>query len=192
MKTFLEVEGKMGLIPASQFRPPLPNTNPNIRKDSVMDKRKRAAHKRFRPTASKPTAVHLPIPEAPPKPKTDVPDSRSPPSVPVHESTPWPGIGKVSGNLFEDRSWLLSPNYLDNDNRNKNKTENEHKNATSVIGPRPPIKEEEDPKMSEQSVEKCSWGPDCPFCKSQEKKEGTNQSATAKDVTQTRIAEATG
>ena len=32
MKTFLEVEGKMGPAPApaSQFRPPLPNTNPNI------------------------------------------------------------------------------------------------------------------------------------------------------------------
>ena len=34
MKTFLEVEGKMGQTPtpASQFRPPLPNSNPNIRK----------------------------------------------------------------------------------------------------------------------------------------------------------------
>ena len=42
MKTFLEVEGKMGLIPASQFRPPLPDTNPNIRKDNATEKRKRA------------------------------------------------------------------------------------------------------------------------------------------------------
>ena len=25
----------------------------------------------------------------------------------VCESTPWPGMGKMSGNLFEDRNWLL-------------------------------------------------------------------------------------
>ena len=170
MKTFLEVEGKMGPLPISQFRPPLPDTNPNIRKDNATEKRKRAAPKRFRPTASKPTTAHTPIPEAPPKSKTVLPDSRSPPSVPVHKSTPWPRTGKVSGKLFEDRNWLLPPNYLDNDNRNENKTENEHKNATSVISSRTPIKEE-GPQIIEQSAEKCSWGPDCPFCKSQEKKE---------------------
>ena len=103
MKTFLEVEGKMGPTPApaSQFRPPLPNTNPNIRKDNAAEKRKRVASKRFRPAAPKPTAT---CPEAPPKPKNDVSDSRS---VPVCESTPWPGAGKMSGNLFEDRNWLL-------------------------------------------------------------------------------------
>ena len=41
MKTFLEVEGKMGPIPApvGQFRPPLPNTNPNIRKDNAAEKK---------------------------------------------------------------------------------------------------------------------------------------------------------
>ena len=52
MKTFLEVEGKMGPTPAqaSQFRPP----------------------------------------EAPPKPKIDVPVSQP---VPVCKSTPWPGAG---------------------------------------------------------------------------------------------------
>ena len=63
MKTFLEVGGKMGPAPAptpaaaSQFRPPLPNANPNIRKDNAMEKRKRAVPKRFRPVASKPTAM---------------------------------------------------------------------------------------------------------------------------------------
>ena len=75
MKTFLEVEGNMGLIPASQFRPPLPDTNPNIRKDNTMEKRKRATPKRFRHTAHKPTTMYPPLPEAPPKPKSDVPDS---------------------------------------------------------------------------------------------------------------------
>ena len=104
MKTFLEVEGKMGPFPCSQFRPPLPDTNPNIRKVNAVEKRKRAVPKRFRPTAPKPTATCPLIPEAPPKPQTDVPDSRPPPSVLVDESTPWPSTGKMSGNLFEDRN----------------------------------------------------------------------------------------
>ena len=46
MKTFLEVEGKMGPIPqptSSQYRPPQLDTNPNVRKDKARQKRKRAA-----------------------------------------------------------------------------------------------------------------------------------------------------
>ena len=76
MKTFLEVEGKMGPIPtpSSQFRPPLPDTNPNIRKDTATEKRKRAMpKKKFRPATPKPTAVCPPLPEAPPKPKSNAP-----------------------------------------------------------------------------------------------------------------------
>ena len=50
MKTFLEVEGKMGPIPVpghgNQFRPPLPDTNPNVRKNNVTEKRKRATPKK--------------------------------------------------------------------------------------------------------------------------------------------------
>ena len=42
MKTFLEVEGKTGLIPVpmpgNKFRPPLPETNPNVRKNDVTEK----------------------------------------------------------------------------------------------------------------------------------------------------------
>ena len=165
MNMFLEVEGKMGPVPAptSIFRPPLPNTNPNIRKDNATEKRKRVVPKRFRSAAPKPTAAHLPLPEAPPKPKNDVPDSQP---VPVCESTPWPGTGKMSGNLFEDRNWLLLPNYLNNDNENK--TESEPKNTASVTSPRPPVKEEE---LKTNDQEKCSWGPDCPFCKSRKKEE---------------------
>ena len=53
MKTFLEVENKMRpIIPAllSQFRPPLPETNPNIRRGDSTEKRRRASpKKRFRP-----------------------------------------------------------------------------------------------------------------------------------------------
>ena len=172
MKTFLEVEGKMGPAPVSQFRPPLPDTNPNIRKDNATEKRKEAAPRRFKPATPKSTTMHLPLPEAPPKPKNDVPYSQPLPSVPVCKSTPWPGTGKLSGNLFEDRNWLLPPNYLDNGNENK--TENEPKIMTGVTSLRSPIKEEE-PKTNEQSTEKCSWGPGCPFCKSQEEKEEQNK-----------------
>ena len=108
MKTFLEMEGKMGPIPvpapSNQFRPPLPYTNPKVRKDDVIEKRKRATpKKKFGPAAPKPTTVFPPLPEAPPKPK----NSTTLPSVPVREDTLWPGTGKMLGNLFEDRNWLL-------------------------------------------------------------------------------------
>ena len=167
MQTFLEVEGKMGPIPASQFRSLLPDTNPNIRKDNTTEKRKRAVPKRFRPSAApKPTAEQPPaiVSQAPAKPKTDVPENRPPPleNAPVCKSTPWSGTGKCQVTFFKQRNWLLPPNYLDNGNKN------EHKNVTGITSPRSPIKEEE-PKGNEQSGEKCRWGPDCPFCKNQEK-----------------------
>ena len=45
MKTYIELEGKLGPKPQSQlnqFRPPLPSTNPQVRKDSkVTEKGKR-------------------------------------------------------------------------------------------------------------------------------------------------------
>ena len=34
---------------------------------------------------------------------------------------------------------------------------------------------EEKPKVIEQCGEKCGWGPDCPFCKNQEKEENKTQ-----------------
>ena len=106
--TFLEMEGKMGPIPVpapcNQFRPPLPETNPNVRKNDVTEKRKRATPKmKFRPATPKPIAVHPPLPEAPPKAKNSMPL----PSVPARGDTPWPITGKMLGNLFEDRNWLL-------------------------------------------------------------------------------------
>ena len=70
----------------------------------------------------------------------------------------------MSGHLFENRNLLLPPNYLSNEN----KTVSEQKNATSITSPRPLLKNEE-PKANDQ--EKCSWGPDCPFYKSQKKVE---------------------
>ena len=167
MKTFLEVEGKMGPIPfpahGNQFRPPLPDTNPNVRKDNVTEKRKRATpKKKIRPATPKPTTVNPPLTEPPPKPKNSAPL----PLVPVREDTPWPGAGKMLGNLFEDRKWLLPKNYL--------ATENKNENVTGITSPKPSLKEE--PKTGEQSIiipktEKCRWGLDCLFCKNQDKED---------------------
>ena len=110
MKTFLEVENKMGPIicaPVSQFMPPLLETNPNIRKDDSAEKRRRASpKKRFRPVTPKATTVHPPLlqttanpkattvcpsfSQAAPKP-TNGPDD----TLMVREDTPWPGTGKM-------------------------------------------------------------------------------------------------
>ena len=78
MKTFLEVEGKLGPIPVpvpgNQSRPPLPDTIPNVRKDDVREKRKRATPKRkFRSATPKPATVHPSLPEAPPSPRIACP-----------------------------------------------------------------------------------------------------------------------
>ena len=81
MKTFLEVEEKMGPKPASQFRPPLPDINPDIRNDNATEKRKRTVPKRFRPSAA-PTATRLPATVSKAldnvKPKTDFPKKQTP------------------------------------------------------------------------------------------------------------------
>ena len=82
--------------------------------------------------------MHPPLPEAPPKPKNSVPL----PSVPAREDTPWPGTGKILGNLFEDRNWLLPKNYL--------ATENKNENVTGITSAKPTLKEE--PKIGEQSI----------------------------------------
>ena len=150
--------------PCYQFRPPLPELIPMSGKNDTTEKRQRATpKKKFRPATPKITATHPPLPEAPPKPKDNAP------SVPVREDTPWLGTGKMSGNLFEDRNWLLPKNYL--------VTENKNEKVTSVASPRSPLKEE--PKMEGQAIspkaEKCSWSPDCPLCKSQKKEEENKQ-----------------
>ena len=100
MKTFLEVEGKMGPIPqptSSQYRPPQLDTNPKVRKDNTVKKRKRVAPtKRFRLSAApKPIETAM----QPPVAVSKDPENRPPPleKAPVHESTPWPGAGRMSG-----------------------------------------------------------------------------------------------
>ena len=154
------------IIPAlvSQFRPPLPETNPNIRKGDTTEKRKRATlKKKFRPATPRAAMTCPPLLQAPPKPS----NSTSSAPVTVREDTPWPGIGKMSGYLFEERNWLLLKDYL--------VTENKKEDAT-IDTARHPLKEES--KMGEQASsqkeEKCGWGPSCPFCKAQ-KKDGEDQ-----------------
>ena len=71
----------------------------------------------------------------------------------------------MSGNLFEEKNWLLPKDYL--------VTENKKENTTIDT---PPLKEESKTgeQASSQKEEKCGWGPDCPFCKAQ-KKDGEDQ-----------------
>ena len=166
-------------VPVNQFRPPLPETNPNVRRNDVAEKRKRATpKKKFRPATPKLTATCPPLSEAPPKPKNSAPL----PSVPAREDTPWASAGKMWGNLFEDRNWLLPKNYL--------ATENKGENTTGTTSPRPPLKEE--PKIDEQSVvspksEKCGWGPDCPFCKNQDKEDWDGKHQDQKTSSQSQV-----
>ena len=157
MKTFLEVENKMGpsiptSAPNSQFRLPFPETNPNICRTDKVKKRKTISPKRkFRPVTPRVTLTCPPLPQVPPKPSNEVPHT-------VRADTPWPGAGKMSGNLCEERNWLLLKGYLAIENK---------KDDTDT----PSLKEEL--KVEKQSdnpkEEKCGWGPDCPFCKVQDK-----------------------
>ena len=161
MKTFLEVENKMGpiiLAPVCQFIPPLPETNPNFRKSDTTEKRKRATpKKKFRPATPRVVMMHPPLLQAPPKP------SSSASSGPVREDTPWSGTGKMSGNLCKDRNWLLFGHTK------------KMEDAT-IDTTKPPLKEE--PKTEEQVTsrmeEKCCWGSDCPFANPKRKEGKTN------------------
>ena len=161
MKTFLEVENKMGpviLAPVSQFRLPLPETNPNIRKSDSTEKRKRATpKKRFRPATPKDTTMCLPLPQTAPRPTNGA--SAAP--VTVREDTPWPSIGKMLGNLFVERNWVIPKDYLAIEDK-----------EDATVAKSPPIEESKmGEQTSSQKEEKCGWGPNCPFCKAQ-KNEG--------------------
>ena len=79
MKTFLEVENKMGTsiqtpMPNSQFRPPLPETKQNICRSDNVERRKTIIPKRkFRPATPKVTMTNPPLPQASLKPNKKVP-----------------------------------------------------------------------------------------------------------------------
>ena len=123
MKTFLEVEGKMGPIPqptSSQYKPL--NQIQILRSGkTMMQKRGREQHqqKGSGPVQS-PSLLRQLYNHPQPFPKLQKTQKSDPPPLekaPVYESTPWPGAGRMSGNLFEDRNWLLPPNYLNNDHK---------------------------------------------------------------------------
>ena len=84
----------------------------------------------------------------------------------MREDTPWPSTGKMLGNLFEERNCLLPRDYLVTEN----------KKDTIIDAAKPPLKEESktEEQASSQKEEKCGWGPNCPFCKAQNK-EGEDQ-----------------
>ena len=74
----------------------------------TVEKRKRVTPKRkFRPATPRATAMHHPLPQATPK----LTNSTLSAPVTVREDTPWPGAGKMSGNLFEERNWVLPKDY---------------------------------------------------------------------------------
>ena len=114
MRTFLEVENKMGPIIsalANKYRLPLPEMNPNVRKGNATEKRRTVTPKRkFRQVAPKATATHSPLPKTPPKSASNTAATSMP--VMVGKDTPWPSTGNMSGNLFQDRNWLLPKVYL--------------------------------------------------------------------------------
>ena len=156
VKTFLEVEKKMGpsiptSMPNSQFRPLLPETNPNISRTDKVEKRKTIMPKRkFRPVTPKVTVTNPPLPQAPLKPSNKVPPT-------VRADTPWPGAGKMSGNLFDDRQWLLPKGYLATQNKKEN---------IEI----PSLKEE--PKVADNPKEnKCGWDPIVPSARCRKSKE---------------------
>ena len=147
--------GPIILALVSQFRPPLPETNPNIRKGDSIEKRKRATpKKKFSPATPRTTMMHPPFPQATPKPT----NSASSAPVTVREDTPWPSTGKMLGYLFEEGNWVLLKDYL--------VTEDKKEDATIA---KPPLKEESKTgeQTSSQKEEKCGWGANCPFCKAQ-------------------------
>ena len=140
--------------PTNQYRPLLPEMNPNVIKGNATKKRRTVTPKRrFRPVAPNATVMHSPIPKTPPKPTSNAAAASMP--TMVRQDTPWPGAGKMSGNLFQDKNWLLLKDYL--------ATEKKEEMA------KPYLKEEDKMEEQDPKEEKCGWGPGCPLCQAQKK-----------------------
>ena len=175
MRTYLEQEGKLGPKPqpqTNQFRSPLPNTNPQQRKESkATEKRKRLSLiKKFKAVDSPNSGnitVQLPQENAPinleSQQPTTLENNPSPQEdAPVHAGTPWPRAGKMSSNLFEIRkdcslppSTNTSTNIIIKPNPSTIKTEPQDPNQ-----PRP--------SSTATKQERCRWGLNCPICKNVE------------------------
>ena len=120
MRTFLEVENKMGPIipaPANQYRLPLPETNPNARKGNATEKRTVTLKRKFRLVVPKATATCSPLPKSPPKPTSNAAAASMP--TMVRQDTPWPSTGNMSGSMFQERNWLLPKDYLATEKKRK-------------------------------------------------------------------------
>ena len=127
MKTYLKLEGKLGPKPqpqSHQFRPPQPNINPQVRKESkATEKRKRLIPSKeykvkvvARPdpgnATAQPPQTNAKAPGNSENQKPSTSDNNLPPleNAPVHASIPWLDAGKMSGNLFELRKdWPIPP-----------------------------------------------------------------------------------
>ena len=101
------------------------------------------------------------------------PESQQPPTsennpppledAPIHASTPWPGAGKMSDNLFEIRKdWPVPPST----NTSTNVT-TKPKLPTIKVEPQDP--NQSNPSSTVTKLERCGWGPNFQICKMQER-----------------------
>ena len=143
MKTFIEVENKMGTMiqssrPINQTRPPLPITNPNVNRLDNAERRKTIMPKRkFRPV----TTANPHVSQVPPKPDYEIPPAAA------RTSTPWPGAGRTAGSITDDRQWLLPNGYLaikDKNNDNDISSSKENAKPETPIIPEGPRKKNVD------------------------------------------------
>ena len=103
------------------------------------------------------TNAKAPVNSESQKPSTSENNPQPLENAPVCASTPWPGAGKISGNLFELRKdWPIPP------------TNN------TMTNPKPPVKiephdpDQQNPSTTVTKPEQCGWGPNCPICKNAE------------------------
>ena len=173
MKTYLKLEGRLepkSQSQSNQFRPPQPNTNPQVRKESkVVEKRKKLIPtKKYKvKVVTRPkketmqpsqTNAQAPVNSETQKPSTSEKNPSPLEKAPVHASTPLPEAGKISGNLFELRKdWPIPP----------------ANNTVTTTNPKSPAKIEPQGLDQQNPVEtpkpeQCRWGPNCPICKNVE------------------------
>ena len=75
--------------PNGQFRPWIPETNPNFCKNDNVEKRKTATLKRkFRPATPRIATMHPPLPEAPPKSSNNTTTNSNNIPTTIREDTP--------------------------------------------------------------------------------------------------------
>ena len=165
----------MGPKPQSQtnqFRFPFPDTNPQVRKESKMAEKRKGLSitKKFKAVARPNpgnTTAQLSQESIPVNPESQQPpnsESNPPPleDAPAHTGTPWPGAGKMSGNLFEIRKdWPVPPSI------------NTSTNITTKPNPPTISAEPQDPNQSKPSstatkLEGYGWGTNCSICKKAE------------------------